>query len=313
VGSMIRTDGSKLTSLANGKSYECGALTLPTVGNLRAVASTYITGPTKPLKVSQISADVRDLHRDPANAGALFQVASQFNLLEMVSPDMTPECGLAIYENDMTQGPACAIACGAGTIFRNYLTEVNGQDGQDSYNQIDCLDQVGELLGNVREELWSMKNGYMLPSLESLRELSTWLSRDAGSLRSKAIDRLKIGVQWDTQVTLDGCEHKVTQAYCSAVPVSYSRIYSGEWEEFGTLILEAAYEATICAGIMNAFNTGNNTVFLTSLGGGAFGNPEEWITAAMDKVFKKYARCGLDVKLVRFPKKSLQSFRIKGV
>jgi len=31
--------------------------------------------------------------------------------------------------------------------------------------------------------------------------------------------KLKIGLQWDPQVTLAGCEHLVTQAYCSALPV----------------------------------------------------------------------------------------------
>ncbi len=51
----------------------------------------------------------------------MFQVASQFNLLEMISPNVTPDDGIGIYENDPTQGPACAIACGAGTIYRNYL------------------------------------------------------------------------------------------------------------------------------------------------------------------------------------------------
>ena len=44
-------------------------------------------------KVSLITGDVRELHRDATYAGALFQVASQFNLLEMASPDITPEDG----------------------------------------------------------------------------------------------------------------------------------------------------------------------------------------------------------------------------
>lgn len=30
------------------------------------------------------------LHKDPANGGAVFQVASQFNCLEMVGPGVTP-------------------------------------------------------------------------------------------------------------------------------------------------------------------------------------------------------------------------------
>jgi hypothetical protein len=52
---------------------------------------------------------MRRMHRLPENAGALFQVASQFNLLEMVSPSVTPEDGVTRYQDDHTQGPACAI------------------------------------------------------------------------------------------------------------------------------------------------------------------------------------------------------------
>ena len=48
------------------------------------------------IAVREVVADVQALHADAANAGTLFQVASQFNLLEMTSPDLTPEQGYAI-------------------------------------------------------------------------------------------------------------------------------------------------------------------------------------------------------------------------
>jgi hypothetical protein len=61
---------------------------------------------------------------------ALFQVASQFNALEMVAPNITPEDGVTRYQHDRTQGPACAIAAGAATIYRNYFVPVAGGIGQ---------------------------------------------------------------------------------------------------------------------------------------------------------------------------------------
>src|SRR6185295_10700409 len=82
------------------------------------------------LKVSLVTGDVRDLHRSPENSGALFQVASQFNLLEMVGPEVTPEQGVTRYQHDHTQGPACAIAAGAATIYRNYFAPVADGEGQ---------------------------------------------------------------------------------------------------------------------------------------------------------------------------------------
>jgi hypothetical protein len=58
-------------------------------------------------------ADVRALHQDDTFKGALFQIAWQFNLLEMIGPDVSPEHGVTRYQHDRTQGPACAIAAGA--------------------------------------------------------------------------------------------------------------------------------------------------------------------------------------------------------
>ena len=65
--------------------------------------------------------DAMELILDRRNAGSVFQVASQFNCLEMVNPTRTPEDGITSYCYDKTQGPACAIACPAATLYRNYL------------------------------------------------------------------------------------------------------------------------------------------------------------------------------------------------
>ena len=74
--------------------------------------------------------DVRAMHQMPENAGAVFQVASQFNFLEMIGPNLTPEHGVTRYQYDRTQGPACAIAAGAATIYRNYCAPVAAAYGQ---------------------------------------------------------------------------------------------------------------------------------------------------------------------------------------
>ena len=142
-------------------------------------------------------ADVQDLHIDAANAGALFQVASQFNLLEMVSPGVTPEQGVGIYENDRTQGPACAIAAGAGTIYRNYFAPTNGQIGQSEENQLDCLTDLGEALGNSGNRLWKMRNGYALPSQSGLLEITERLKACSESEIEKLRLLLRIGIQWN--------------------------------------------------------------------------------------------------------------------
>ena len=62
----------------------------------------------------------------PEFAEATFQVASQFNLLEIVRPGITSEDGVTRYSGDRTQRPACAIAAGARMIYRNYFVPVGG-------------------------------------------------------------------------------------------------------------------------------------------------------------------------------------------
>ena len=64
--------------------------------------------------------------------------------------------------------------------------------------------------------------------------------------------RLRIGVQWDTEVTLDDAGHTVTQAFCSALPIAYADHHADRWEPFARLVLDAAYEATLAAAALNA-------------------------------------------------------------
>jgi hypothetical protein len=299
VRAKLRVDGETLTSLANGKTYSCGRLETPSLGELRDRVEGSRHTPGR-LTLREAVADVTALHADTANAGATFQVASQFNLLEMVSPQVTPERGIGIYEYDHTQGPACAIAAGAGTLYRNYFADVNGQTGQSAGNQIDCLADLGAALGNAGQRLWQMRNGYALASQEGLIEIARRLVTPSEEELDQLRQRLRIGVQWNTQVTVRGSTHTVTQAYCSALPVAYSQYPADLWEPFARLVLEAAYEATVCAAILNARDTGNKRLYLTQLGGGAFGNRTAWISDSITRALRLYQDWNLEVAIVSY-------------
>lgn len=295
----ITVDGKTLKSHVNGKILVCGELEIPTLAELRERVQSSGYKPGK-ISVREVVANVQHLHAKESNAGSLFQVASQFNLLEMVSSSLTPERGVGIYENDRTQGPACAIAAGAGTIYRNYFAIVNGQIGQSANNQIDCLADIGAALGNSESRLWKMRNGYALASHKSLVEISNRLRASSESELDRLRQLLRIGIQWNTQVTLDECKHKLSQAYCSALPVAYSPYSSHLWAQFARLVLEASYEATICTAILNSIANGNNRLFLTLLGGGAFGNETNWIFEAIQRALNLYKHVDLDVAIVSY-------------
>jgi hypothetical protein len=299
VTDQLEVDGCELRSRVNGASYQVGRLETPTLGDLRQRFASS-DAPPRSTQVRNIVGDAGALHADAANAGALFQVASQFNLLEMVSPDVTPERGVTRYAGDRTQGPACAIAAGPATVYRNYFTPVGDQIGQTAEQQIDCLRDVHQALSPGGAALWEMRNGYALCSEQGITQINEHLSTLDESGLDAIRSKLRIGLHWDVQVTQPQPAHCVSQAYCSALPVAYSSVSSSKWQAFARLVLEASYEACLLAGLENAQRVGNALVFLTKLGGGVFGNDTAWIRDAMARAFSLAEDWGLDVRVVHF-------------
>jgi hypothetical protein len=295
VSAQFRVDGQWLTSRANGRRMRHGRFETPSLAELRQRAAED-DGIAGRLSVREIVADSQSLHTDPTNAGALFQVASQFNTLEMVSPSVTPEDGIERYATDRTQGPACAVACGAGTIYRNYLVDLDGQRGQSAHRQVECLADLAAALGVEVE----VRNGYALPTEQVLNQVGAIIDDCDPTSYQELMGQLRIGLQWDTEVTLDDAGRTVAQAYCSALPVAYSSLDTDLWEPFARLVLDAAYEATLAAATINARSTGNNRAFLTLLGGGAFGNRTPWILDALDRALRLYTDRDLDVAIVSY-------------
>lgn len=291
----LRVEGDRLISTANGASYACGRLEIPSLAELREQVAALKRSPS-PSTCREIVADAKSLHADAANAGTLFQVASQFNLLEMCGPNETPELGVSKYAGDPTQGPACALACFAGTVYRNYFVPLDGQIGQSAEKQVDCLADLGLVLGNDGNRLWEMRNGYGLATDEGLQEIGQRLKGASEQERDRLRGLLRVGVQWDTEVTLPGAGHRVSQVYASALPVGYSVHPAEDWEPFARLVLEAAYEATLLVGA----RTPDRRVFLTLLGGGVFGNRMEWIVDAIEFAMGRTRDLGLDIRIVSY-------------
>jgi hypothetical protein len=298
----LKVEGDELVSTVNGRRYGIGELTLPTVAELRSRVNP-IRGQRS--SVRAVVGESRRMHTDPEFEGALFQVASQFNVLEMVSQHVTPEVGVTGYELDHTQGPACAVAAGAATIYRNYFAQVGDQIGQTADRQIDNLAGVGaalsELIGLPVERLWTMSNGYALCTAEGIRAIAALLDCASEEMRDELRGRLAIGLHRNVEVTdLDADpRRRVSQAFCSALPLGYSR-HAELWEPFARLVLEGAYEATLLAAAEQAATGGSNIVLLTWVGGGVFGNDQAWLGDAIERALGVVAHAGLDIRLVCF-------------
>lgn len=322
VASRFVIEGEYLTSTVNGRRMRYGRFETPTLAELRQTADASAIAEPGQLTLSEIVGDVRDLHAEPANANAVFQVASQFNTLEMISPSVRPEDGIGIYEHDHTQGPACAIACGAGTIFRNYLVSFDTKGvvttsgdavGQTANRQVNCLSDLLQAL----DVPVPIANGYALPTTEQLGAIDARLEAIAETERDDLLAQLRVGVQWNTEVTLslphtgdDRERATVTQVFGSALPIAYSSVDPALWERFAQLVLDASYEAVFRVACLNAASTNNNQLFLTLLGGGAFGNRSSWIEAAITRSLEMFADVDLQVSIVSYGSSSPTAQRL---
>jgi hypothetical protein len=191
------------------------------------------------------------------------------------------------------------MAAGAATIYRNYFVPIQGGPGQTQHRQIDCLQDIGMALGNEDGSLWQMRNGYALCSESSLARIERQLAAIAPPDRSALRDKLRIGLHRNVEVTdAPGATQRVSQAFCSALPVNYTDVPQVKWQSFATLVLEGAYEATLWAAALNAAEGFSTKLFLTRVGGGAFGNHQTWIDAAMRRAFDKIRNLVLDVFIV---------------
>lgn len=309
--------GSTLRSSANGRSYQIGSFEMASLDGLREQVASG-SGAKGRLRASIVVGDVRKMHAAPEYAGALFQVASQFNALEMVSPAVTPEDGVTRYEFDRTQGPACAMAAGAATIYRNFFVPVGDQIGQTAGRQLDGLSDVGaELcakLGCDVADLWDWRNGYALCTRKGLDLIGGYLRGASPEQADSLAGKLRIGMHRDVEVTdaPDSPGPLVSQAFCSALPVAYGRVPQQHWAAFAQLVLDAAYEATMMAAVLNARRGASNIVLLTLLGGGAFGNAPAWIHEAIRRAAQKAQGFDLDVRLVSHGQPSPQTRQLVG-
>ena len=300
----LRLVAGHLINEVTGVGYPVGTLEFVSLDTLRVQARDAKLPGKLALRI--LEGDVRRLHADPANSGAVFQVASQFNLLEMVGPNVSPEQGVTRYIHDHTQGPACAIAAGAGTIWRNYLVPNGDQIGQTADRQLDGLASLAAALANemgvAPDELWHMRNGYALPDQAQLSNIADHLQGLSEMERERLRGLLRVGLHWNVGVTDAEAARgaRVTQVYCSALPVAYSQIAPSLWTSFATLVLEAAYEATLLSAVLNAARGGTRRLLLTRIGGGAFGNDEAWISDAILRALDLGADQGLEVLMVSY-------------
>jgi hypothetical protein len=285
--------------------YNIGIFSTPMLSNLRTM-----TRSINELSTFKIISNTDIMGLIYENPNATFQVASQFNCLEMINENETPSLGVTKYYTDNTQGPLCSIACGAGTVHRNY-THNNAACSEDE--QIHNAEYLQKALNN----LFEIRNGYtinnklMSTDLQSIIEkmdhtylmgllkvdfhqnVGVTYTRDKGMIQQK-----KIRYVADYEKT-------VNQIFCSAM--SFQNIpydIKNSWDVLAAIILNATYEATILLAYQNYVSNPStknyNKVFLTLVGGGVFNNKKELIVFAIKRAIKMAENYGLEIILVDY-------------
>jgi hypothetical protein len=285
---------------ASDLQWDAGTFETKSLDDLRTKhlnANKAKTNSNTAITLTFVEGNVAMLHDVPAYDGAVFQAASQFNCLEFVDNERTPADGIAGYVRDLTQGPACAMACAPGTIVRNYFA-------QTTEKQINTLDEAIKFLSGLagsKGQLVTVNNGYAESTKEKLEKLNDVL-KEANN-REEAKKRIKVGIQRETVVTCTQDKDKnwlksarnnvVTQVYVSAIPLGMyvSKGTNDDlWRPLAEMVLEAAYEATLLV----ALGLKKKAV-LTYVGRGVFANQDEWIAGAINKALRALSGSGIEV------------------
>ena len=294
--------------------YEVGDFSCLSYKDIKAKTGTVLPSDrlTYEYKKGDISEICNEIKQDDM---VVVQAASQFNLLEMGNESITPEKGITIYAMDNTQGPRVALSSPAATFFRNYFI-FNGKP-QISGTQINTLDT---LLNNEKIKDWIhpigegsiYQNGYYFPRLKGEKPIAI------DGIQDIMDENLKVGIHWNAP-SITNPVIRLCQVYCSGLPIRNILAMKGRTKAeqdkykkriapFATALLTSAYKCTLQAAVhkLNAYNPGNKThrctVYLTAVGGGAFGNDMQWIQEAVTAALAEFEAYPLDVKMIWYGK-----------
>ena len=183
----LSSDGTELTSLRNNRKFHVGLFEVLSHKDLHARKVKLKDDAGKDLGgliFSNISGSVESLIKNMIMKGLFFKPLLSlivWKWLVLAYAQRTVSHGINLIAS---QGPACALACPAGTLYRNYF--VNKGRGQAAPgNQINTLDIVEEILGDTNHSTkgavyWHVKNGYCMPlNNSSMSALNERLGKDA--------------------------------------------------------------------------------------------------------------------------------------
>jgi hypothetical protein len=310
-------DHATLTSTANNRTFNVGRFSVRNLPSFSHVlehrsatpGTLHIIRGEGWLGENSCICNVLETQSLPEFDGATFQAASNFNCLEYAAFGGIALLGVTNYVYDYTQGPYCALAAGAGPVYRNYFVpHADGTIGQ--------LTKEIELLANTAIGRF-VQHGF--PVLGTV-DLAAVAGADWDDL-----DQFRVGPHENLEVTTRttrGSEDLVTEGIPRGQIVH--QVYAAFlWFEelvernetslrIARQLLIAQYRATVLAAWeMSAKypgRAGSRRLVLTAVGGGWFGNPRELIAGAVLAAEDLIRQSGLEVYFVCYDSKDFDKW-----
>jgi hypothetical protein len=310
-----------LTSKVNNRSFNAGHFSLRNIASFSHLLSKPSTTPgvlnviqgQGPEGSNSDICSVLETQSLPEFNGATFQAASNFHCLEFCHATESAAMGVTRYEWDITQGPYCALAAGAATVYRNYFApHSDGTRGQ--------LEKDVELLGKTPIGPFVTK-GFPILGEAELKEI--------GHANWDDLNQFYVGLHENCEVTTmargdSGLITKgipqgqiVHQVYAAALDFDQHVVKNETSLRISRHLLAAEYQATVLAGWEMSQKypgrAGSGRLVLTALGGGYFANPWEVIIGAVASTKELIRQSGLEVYFVCFGRRTFQGAMSAGL
>jgi len=273
-GCFTFAETGEATLTAAGRTFAAGKFSTPTIGELRSRLATR-PGGRLVLSVLHGAHPLTDIGTLQATAppGTLFQVASQFNCLEAPGSHIVP---VRNYLSDNTQGPRASVSAFPGTFLRHYRARAT--DGK-AFVQTDkrCINLLSDAVDAAVAEV---RSGYLQTSqVHDMVGLAKALEDNFDKVRVGVHAGVEVVFGHDWSGPIPNSPARIAQVFTSTMALgSYGREDGSKaLATARRQLLRAAYLGTLLA----ALDLGSDTVVLTMIGGGVFGNPHRDIWDAI--------------------------------
>ena len=252
----------------------------------------------------QVFADIDE--SNPKHPKSMFQVASNFNGIETIDETATPDSEdfTTNYIYDHTQGPGASVSAGPAAIARVFAAFYDESKPAGEWAQRG-LDHQINMLSDV-SGYYNVINGYVVNSVNGSDQTQPLMDTSEEYVNSIA-GKVKLCVHENADVTFgaryyDDDEndymavlkepHRINQVFTAAMnlrqgPNGKANQMLQDSPAKSRVLLRASYVGSYLA----AVNTGCESLYLTLIGGGAFGND---LNIIFDEIIYAHKKIGLD-------------------